>query len=100
MENLNSLLLHQGSLLLFQFTLLACNCGLRPHCLLGPPYERTCLMRGHHFLDYMSFRMTCIMIAYVLREVMLCYRKCLIGCHVLVESMSSGWHILQYVVFY
>ena len=30
----------------------------------------------------------------------LCYRKCLIGCHVLVECMSSAWHILKYVVFY
>ena len=26
-------------------------------------------MGGYDFLDYMSFRMTCIMIAYVLREV-------------------------------
>ena len=43
-------------------------------------------MGGHDFLDYMSFRMTCIMIAYVLREIMLCCRKCLIGGHVLVEA--------------
>ena len=57
-------------------------------------------MGGHNFLDYMSFRMACIMIAYVLREVMLCCRNCLLGGHVLVECMSSGWLILQYVVFY
>ena len=31
---------------------------------------------------------------------MLCCMKCLMGGHVLVECMSSGWHILQYVVFY
>ena len=53
-------------------------------------------MGGHVFLDHMSFRMTCIMIAYVLREVMLCCRKCLMGGQ---ECMSSGWHILQYVIF-
>ena len=56
-------------------------------------------MGGHDFLDHMPFRMTCVMIAYVLREVMLCCRKCLMGGHVLVECISSGWHILQYVVF-
>ena len=39
-------------------------------------------------------------IAYVLREVMLCCRKCHMVGHALVECMSSGWHILQYVVFY
>ena len=44
--------------------------------------------------------MTCVMIAYVLREVMLCCKNCLSGGHVLVECMSSGWHILQCVVFY
>ena len=37
--------------------------------------------------------------AYVLREVMLYRRKCLIGGHVLVECMSSGWHILQFLHF-
>ena len=42
----------------------------------------------------------CTMIAYVLRVVMLCCRKYLTGGHVLVESMSLGWHILQYVVFH
>ena len=47
-------------------------------------------MGGHDFLDYMPFRMTCIMIAYVLREAMLCCRKCLMGGHVLVECMSSA----------
>ena len=26
--------------------------------------------------------------------------ECLMRCHVLVECMSSGWHILQNVVFY
>ena len=57
-------------------------------------------MGGHDFLDYMSFRMTCIMIAYVLKEVMLYCRKFIMGGHALVECMSSGWHILQYVVFY
>ena len=60
---------------------------------------RTCLMGGHVFLDHMPFRMICVMIAYVLREVMLCCRKCLMGGHVLVECMSSGYHILH-VVFY
>ena len=57
-------------------------------------------MGGHDFLDDMPFRMTCVMIACVLREVMLCCRKCFMGSHVLVECISSGWHILQYVVFY
>ena len=78
--------------------ILACNCGLWPHCLLGPPlvgcgykivlrkgisYGRTYSSGVHVFQDDMLLR------AYVLREVML-----------LVECMSSGWHILQYVVFY
>ena len=57
-------------------------------------------MGRHDFLDHIPFRMTCVMIAYVLREVMLHCRKCLMGGHVLVECMCSGWHILQYVVFY
>ena len=57
-------------------------------------------MGGHYFLDHMPFRMTCVMIAYVLREIRLCCKKCLMGGYVLVECMSSGWHILQYVVFY
>ena len=39
-------------------------------------------------------------VAYVLREVMLCCRICLMGGHVLVEHIFSGWHILKYVVFY
>ena len=43
-------------------------------------------MGGHDFLDHMPFRMTCVMIAYVLREVMLCCRKCLMGGHVLVGT--------------
>ena len=63
-------------------------------------------MGGHVFLEYMSFRMTCLMGAYILREVMLCRRKYLIGGvgggggHVLVECMPSRWHILQDDVFY
>ena len=57
-------------------------------------------MGGHDFLDYISFRMIFIMIAFVFREVSFCCRKCLMGCHVLVECMSSGLHILQYFVFY
>ena len=44
-------------------------------------------MGGHVFLDHMPFRMTCVMIAYVLREVMLCCRKCFMRGHVLVECM-------------
>ena len=43
-------------------------------------------MGGHDFLDHMPFRMTCVMIAYVLREVMLCCRKCLMGGNVLVGT--------------
>ena len=38
-------------------------------------------MSGHVFLDYMSFRMTCLMRAHVLREVMLCRRKCFVVDH-------------------
>ena len=57
-------------------------------------------MGEHDSLEYMPFRMTFIMIAYVLKDVMLCYRKCLMGGHALVKCMSSGWHILQYIVFY
>ena len=52
------------------------------------------------FFDHMPFRMTCVIIAYELRDIMLCCRKCLIGGHVLVKCMSSGWHILQHFVFY
>ena len=37
--------------------------------------------------------MTCLMRAYVLMDVMLCWRKCLIGSNVLVECMSSGCHL-------
>ena len=42
-------------------------------------------MGGHVFLDHIPFRITCVMIAYVLREVMLCCRKYLMGGHVLVK---------------
>ena len=34
---------------------------------------------------------TCLMRAYVLREVMLCRRKYLMGGHVLVKYMFSEW---------
>ena len=57
-------------------------------------------MGGHVFLEYMSFRMTCLMRAYALKVVMLCRRKCHVGGHVLMECISSERHILQYVVFY
>ena len=57
-------------------------------------------MDGHVFLEYMSFRMTCPMRAYVFWEVILCIRKCFVGGHVLVECLSSGRYILQYIVFY
>ena len=39
------------------------------------------------------------MIEYVLRVIMLCCRKCFMEARVLMECMTSGWHILQYVVF-
>ena len=55
-------------------------------------------MGGHDFLDQVSFRITCVMIAYVLREVMFCCRKCLMGGHVLVECMSSGLYLTIYCV--
>ena len=45
-------------------------------------------MDEHVFLECMSFRMTCLMRAYVLRVVMLCRMK-YVGGHVLVECMSS-----------
>ena len=51
-------------------------------------------MVGHVCLEYMSFKLTRVMRVYELREVMLCCSKCLMGGHVMVESMSSGWHIL------
>ena len=38
-------------------------------------------MGGHVFLECMYFRMTGLMKAYILREVMLCRRKCLVGDH-------------------
>ena len=47
-------------------------------------------MVGHVFLEYMSFKLTHVMRVYMLRKVMLCCSKCLVGGHVLVESMSSG----------
>ena len=56
-------------------------------------------MGGHDFLEHMSFRMAYIMIAYVYKVVMLCCRKSLMGGNVLVECMSSGWHILQMLCF-
>ena len=46
-------------------------------------------------MEYMSFRMTCITGAFVLREVILCRRTCTMGGHILQECMSSGWHILE-----
>ena len=46
-------------------------------------WSQNCLKDGHVLWKYMSFRMTCPMSAYVL-----------------VECMSSGWHILLYVLFY
>ena len=39
-------------------------------------------MGGHDFLDHILFRMTCVMIAYELREVMLGCRSCIGGVHV------------------
>ena len=57
-------------------------------------YGRTCLFGVH------VSRITCLMGAYVLREVKLCRRKCHMGGHVLVECISSGWYILQDDVFY
>ena len=47
-------------------------------------------MGGHYFLDYISFRLTCIMIAYVLREVMLCCRKMSYG-----RSCIGGVHVFR-----
>ena len=63
--------------------ILARNCGLWLGLGLGL-WSQNYLKKEHVF---------------VLKEVMLCCRKCLMGCHVLVECMSSGWHILQYAVF-
>ena len=36
-------------------------------------------MGGPSFLEYMSFRMTCITETFVLREVMLCWTTCIKG---------------------
>ena len=44
--------------------------------------------------------MTCLMGAYVLKEVMLCKRAYLMGGHALQKCMSSGWHILRDDVLY
>ena len=52
-------------------------------------------MGGHVFLEYMSFRMTCIMGTFVIRKVMLCRRTCIMGGHVLQVCMYSGWYIFQ-----
>ena len=68
-------------------------------------------MGRHDFLNYMSFRMTCIMMAYVFREVILCCSKCLMGCHVLVSACFQDGisynmlcfterHVLLEVMFY
>ena len=46
-------------------------------------------MGGHDFLDHMPFRMTCVIIAYVLREVILCCRKCL------GRSCIGGVHVFR-----
>ena len=83
-------------------------------------------MGGHDFLNYMSFRMTCIMIAYVLRcfvvgnvlwDVMYCWSAhlrhgisynmlCFIERHVLLEVMFYlrvciiGGHVLLFEMSY
>ena len=85
-------------------------------------------MGGHDFLDHMLFRMTCVMITYLLSEVMLCCRKCIMGVmywwstclqdgisykmlcfterHVLLEVMSYlrvgiiGGHVLLFKMSY
>ena len=52
-------------------------------------------MGGHVFLDHMPFRMTCVMIVYVLREVMLCCRECLMEGHAcLQDDISYNMFIL------
>ena len=73
-------------------------CGLWQHCLLGPPSVNC----GHKivlgrmsFSGGMSFKITCIMGTFVLREVTLC-RTYFMGGYV----MSSGWHIFQDDVSY
>ena len=48
----------------------------------------------------MSFKIICITGIFVLREVMLCRKTCIMGGHVLQECMSSGWHIFQDDVSY
>ena len=40
-----------------------------------------------------------MMLAYVLREVMLCFRKFVVGGHVSVECMSSGYFTICCVLF-
>ena len=63
-------------------------------------------MGEHDFLDYMFFRMTCLLIAYVLREVMLCCRKChrmscIGGVYVLYNILCfTERHALLEVMFY
>ena len=73
-------------------------CGHKIVLSKNMSYGKTCFSGSYAFQDDMPFRMTCY--DNVLREVLLCCRKCLMGGHVLMECMFSGWHILQYVVFY
>ena len=46
-------------------------------------------MDGHVFLECMSFRMICLVRAYVVRVVMFYRRKYHVGGHVFMECMSS-----------
>ena len=62
-------------------------------------YGRICLIEGHVFLEYMSFKMTCITGTFISREVMLYRRTCIMRGHVLQVCMYSGCHIFQDDVF-
>ena len=70
------------------------DCGYKIVLSKDMSYGWTYSSGVHIFQDDMSYGSICLM------EVMLCRRKCLVGGHVLVECMFSGWDILQYVVFY
>ena len=62
-------------------------------------------MDGYVFLEYMSFKMTCLMRAYVLRVVMLCRRKCrekscIGGVHVFrMAYLTIGCVLLENIFF-
>ena len=52
-------------------------------------------MGEHIFMEYIFFRMTCSRGIFLLREAMLCMKKCIVGGHVLL-----GVHVFRIAYLY